>query len=156
PGGWSRYARRVGGNELLRLLRRNRGLLVIPVMLRGDRPGALPRAMLSQPFGLKTRGALGSRPGFDMAHRRLFPKPGSGALSSSDIIDRLRAEFRHVEVDHRQGIENAERMIAQLERMRQLSPAPASDDEIERLTRLREQAVFVVVSDNPEEADAYL
>jgi hypothetical protein len=47
-------------------------------------------------------------------------------------------------------------MVAQFVRMRDLSPPPATPDQIERLRKLRERAIFVTFSDDPHDEDARL
>jgi hypothetical protein len=91
-----------------------------------------------------------------MAHNWLGPKPGSPYHSPANVIDQLRAEFLRVTVNAQKGAENVGKTIAQLNRMKTLSPPPASEEEIERLRSVQEQAVAVTFSDEASPEYAYL
>jgi hypothetical protein len=91
-----------------------------------------------------------------MAHRRLFPKPGSDYLSPPEVIARLRSHFKHVRIDPEQGEAHVNKMVDQLTRMQLLTPPPATPEEIEHLRGLRGEAVFVMFADNPAFGEAYL
>ncbi len=87
---------------------------------------------------------------------RFFAKHGSEYLSPSEVVSRLRGEFRYVEVDLQQGDEHVKSMVEQLTRMQDLEPPPASSEEIERLKAARGQALFVCIFDEPQSEDAVL
>ncbi len=91
-----------------------------------------------------------------MAHRKLFPKPGNPYLSPSEIIARLQANFRYVEVDKCRGEAHVDKMVTQLQRMRFLTPPPATPEVIERLQSVRGEAVEVIFYDDAGSDDAYL
>jgi hypothetical protein len=91
-----------------------------------------------------------------VARNKLFPKPSSSFLSPAEVVSRLRAEFRHIAVDQQQGVAHAGQLIAQLERMKDLEPPPASPEEIQRLRSLQNQALFITLSDEAMSEFAYL
>src|ERR1700722_10550745 len=91
-----------------------------------------------------------------MAHRKLFPPPGSDFLSPSDIVARLRSHFRHVQVDSQGGQTHLDKMVDQLTRMQFLTPPPATPEQIDRLRRVRAEAVLGAFADDPASEDTWL
>lgn len=57
-----------------------------------------------------------------MAHRKLFPKPGSDYLSPPEVVARLRFHFRHVQIDPQGGQTHVDNMFNQFARMQFLTP----------------------------------
>jgi hypothetical protein len=91
-----------------------------------------------------------------MANRKLHPKSGCDYLSPSEVITRLQAGFKYVDLDPHQGQLRVDQMADQLTRMQFLTPPPATLEEIDRLRSLRKQAVFVTFYDNSDSEYCYL
>jgi hypothetical protein len=91
-----------------------------------------------------------------MAFNRLYPKEGGRYLSPTEVIEKLKQEFAHVEVDAAKGEVHILNMIAQLIRMQDFSPPPASPEDIERLRSVKNEARYVTVMSESMDQDAYL
>ncbi|HEX4796875.1 MAG TPA: hypothetical protein VH370_23995 [Humisphaera sp.] len=91
-----------------------------------------------------------------MAHDRLFPKAGFPFLAPTAVVDLLKREFNVVQVDVQEGRLHVEKLVEQLRRLQHLQSPPASEDEIERLEKSREESLYVVVADEHDHGPAYL
>jgi len=91
-----------------------------------------------------------------MAFNRLVPKEGGRYLPPGEVIERLQQEFAQVDVDIAKGEVHVLNMIAQLTRMQDFSPPPASSEDIERLRSAKNEARYVTVMGESKDQDAYL
>jgi hypothetical protein len=87
-----------------------------------------------------------------MAHE-LTPKTGRPALSTDEIVRRLQASFKHVELD----VEKASRQLREsMQYMARTSGPHYDSEDIERARRAIGRAVYVTVSDDINAHLAYL
>ena len=84
-----------------------------------------------------------------MAHR-LDPKSGRSPLGPEEVVRRLRQEFVAVDEDREAGARHIDQMVAQFRRMN------APGEIIEAHLRMRDEAIHVVVTDDPTSEEAYL
>jgi hypothetical protein len=82
-----------------------------------------------------------------MAHDRLFPKSKKPFLTPEDVLARLSTEFSGLRVDRKQAEEHMRRMIQQLRLMSDLTPPPASKEQIARLEQVTADSIYVVIAD---------
>jgi len=84
-----------------------------------------------------------------MAHR-LVPETECPPLDPGEVVRRLRREFDAVVADREAGVRHIDQMIAQFRRM------GLPSEVIEGHRGMREQAIEVIVTDDPASEVAYL
>ena len=82
-----------------------------------------------------------------MAFIKLFPYQGAQYLDSHDIIERLRDEFKYVDVDTERGRDHVAGMIAATRRFSEAMPG--KQDRIAALQAAQDYAVYVCFGDDP-------
>jgi hypothetical protein len=80
-----------------------------------------------------------------MAHSRLYPESGQPFLSSIEAINRLHSEFGNFHADRKKGAEYVGQMLQQLNRMRSVTPPPATNEQIARLEALECESIFISI-----------
>ena len=80
-----------------------------------------------------------------MAHE-LTPKAGQPYLAPEEVVRRLRDAFKYVDASASRGAASIEQGIEYMVRARH-SGAPFTDEEIERLRRVKDKAIDVIVAE---------
>ena len=96
-----------------------------------------------------------------MGHQ-LSPQKGASHLTPKEIVDRLCDAFEYVSSDAGVGAEQVGDMIAQLRRMKagfkkRKDPPPMAaevDKQLDRLEKVKSEALNIVVIDDPLDEDA--
>jgi hypothetical protein len=89
-----------------------------------------------------------------MAHE-LTPKIGQQHLSPGEVVRRLRNAFRYVDASGSRGAASIEEMIGYMLEARRAGAA-FSEEELERLRSVKNEAIDVIVADQLEHGLVYL